>query len=94
MVENIISDSGNAIPNQFVVKINGAIYFQSYDSVVAKYENDVVTLGPMWDFSNTTRKYLYIFLHNYCHQCRMRMNEVKAKIDSGEFLYDENLAYV
>ena len=64
-VSNIINNNGNASRNQFVIKHNGAVYFQSYDSVIAKYEDGRLTITPYWDYSNTTRKHFYIFLANY-----------------------------
>lgn len=66
-VQNLINNNGNAARNQFVIKHNGSVYFQSYDSVVAKYEDGVLTLTRYWDYSNTTRKHLYIFINDYCY---------------------------
>lgn len=66
-VSNIINNNGNASRNQFVIKHNGAVYFQSYDSVIAKYEDGRLTITPYWDYSNTTRKHFYIFINDYCY---------------------------
>ena len=66
-VENIINNRGNRAVNQFVIKHNGATYFQSYDSVIAKYEDGRLTITPLWDCSATTRKHFYIFLADYTY---------------------------
>jgi len=67
--------------NQFVVEDNAhnVVYFQSYNSLVAKYERTTktLTLGYDWDYSNTTRKHLYIFIREYCY-----LPEIDAMIDN------------
>lgn len=54
--------------NQLIIETPKATYFQSYDSVVAKYVDRTCTLyvNKHWDYSNTTRKHLYIFVCEYC----------------------------
>lgn len=68
--------------------------FQSYETVIARAlykpgaENGElgieITLDPNWDYSNTTRKYLYQWLsengHPYCNKAA-----VLAKIEAGTF---------
>ena len=49
--------------NQFIIEGEKGIYFQSYESIVAKIEkNGILKLGTDWDFSKTTLKYLYKFI--------------------------------
>ena len=63
-VSNLINDNGNAASNQFIIRTPKAIYFQSYRSVVAKIDkNNKVILSENWDYSHTTLKHLYNFLH-------------------------------
>lgn len=62
MVRQLINDNGNPAANQFVIRTQKAIYFQSYQSVVCKLDGINVVLSLDWDYSNTTRKHLYIFL--------------------------------
>ena len=81
-VSNIINNNGNASRNQFVIKHNGAVYFQSYDSVIAKYEDGRLTITPYWDYSNTTRKHFYIFLANYTCLTPTRENVLRC-IENG-----------
>lgn len=62
-VKNLINDNGYAARNQFVINGEKGTYFQSYNSMIAKVsKNKKITLTYMWDYSNTTRKHLYIFL--------------------------------
>lgn len=62
-VTNLINDNGYAARNQYVIKGEKGTYFQSYNSIIAKVDKrKKITLTYMWDYSNTTRKHLYIFL--------------------------------
>ena len=84
-VENIESNKGNKIANQFVItddKQNE--YFQSYNSMIVKkdYEGDQVKIyldQKYWNYSNTTGKYRNIFLGE-------TITETKKKIESGEYI--------
>nr|BAR15628.1 hypothetical protein [uncultured Mediterranean phage uvMED] len=84
-VENIESNKGNKIANQFVItddKQNE--YFQSYRSMIVKkdYEGDQVKIyldQKYWNYSNTTGKYRNIFLGE-------TIKDTKAKIKSGEYI--------
>ena len=64
-VQNLINDKGNPASNQFIITSEKGTYFQSYDSVVARYANGRLTVTPRWDYSATTRKHFYIFLRRY-----------------------------
>ena len=84
-VENITSNNGNKIANQFVItddKQNE--YFQSYNSMIVKkdYESNQVKIyldKKYWNYSNTTGKYRNIFLNE-------TIKDTKAKIKSGEYI--------
>lgn len=54
--------------NQFLITGSGFKCFQSYDSLIAiyTYNDKKLTLFSDWDYSNTTRKHLYIFINDYC----------------------------
>ena len=64
-VQNVISNRGNAIANQFEIYVDGAKYFQSYNTIIAKIEKGhKITLDTnALDYSRTTSKYLYLFLN-------------------------------
>lgn len=74
---NLTSPAGNVVPNQFQVETEEGIFFQSYESVIAKIVNEVVTLDTKyWNYSKTTSKYRNMFL-------RETSEETKAKVKSG-----------
>ena len=66
-VENIVSNNGNKIANQFIITGNGQLTFQSYEStiVVIDYETKEVFIGDDYDYSMTTGKYRNIFFRDY-----------------------------
>ena len=52
--------------NQFLIEDNKDVYFQSYDSIIAKidFESDL-TLYENYDYSATTSRHLNKFLQEY-----------------------------
>ena len=84
-VENITSNNGNKIANQFVItddKQNE--YFQSYRSMIVKkdYEGEEVKIyldEKYWNYSNTTSKYRNDFLDE-------GIAVTRSKIKSGEYI--------
>ena len=91
-VQNITSNNGNKIANQFVITDNHKmgnkiVYFQSYNSMIAKkiYDNigayvvETFLDQKYWNYSNTTGKYRNIFLGE-------TIKETKNKIKSGEYI--------
>lgn len=65
-VKNMVSAKGNFIPNQFIIKEGDTVWFQSYDTIVARVSGSDVTLDiDALDYSRTTSKYLYLFLAEY-----------------------------
>jgi hypothetical protein len=68
-VNNMTSLNGNYVPNQFKIKINNDVYFQSYQTIIAvkKLNVNLGDYGIILDknalnYSKTTSKYLYKFL--------------------------------
>ena len=85
-VENITSNNGNKIKNQFIItdEDNGHTYFQSYSSMIARKpigfrEGKIELDQKYWNYSNTTGKYRNIFLGE-------TIKDTKAKIKSGEYI--------
>lgn len=77
-VENMISNSGNSIANQFTLRTQKGIYFQSYDSIIAlkpknggKIELDI----NYWDYSKTTGKYRNQFLGENKTSTQKKIND-------------------
>ena len=85
-VEQFENDKGKPVMNHIVItdEKTGMKLFQSYSSLIVKIKNGKVTLGKDWKFSTTTSKYRSMFLGE-------TTKETQAKLDSGEYLYDENL---
>ena len=93
-VSNMLSNSGNKVANQFVIRIKTSghkaqvafdeVYFQSYDSVIAKKDWDGnITLDVNdWDYSVTTSKYRNQFTG-------LTTKETKKKIQDGSIKMED-----
>ena len=78
-VENMTSNSGYSVANQFIIRDGDKEIFKSYNSIIAIKENGTVTLDSyFWNYSLTTSKYRNIFLGE-------STKETQAKIKSGEY---------
>lgn len=86
MVSQLINDRGNAAANQFVIRTEKATYFQSYNSVVCKLDGINIVLSNDWDYSNTTRKHLYIFLRNNGYYGFSNRASILKGIEKGEII--------
>ena len=83
MVHQLINDNGNPAANQFIIKTKKATYFQSYDSVVCKLDGVNIVLSTNWDYSNTTRKHLYMFMRQNGYYNLSSAKEVRKAISEG-----------
>lgn len=83
MVSQLINDRGNAAANQFVITTEKATYFQSYNSVVCKWDGMNIVLSLYWDYSNTTAKHLYIFLRQQGFHNLNSAKDVRKAIKDG-----------
>lgn len=83
MVKQLINDNGNPAANQFVIRTKKATYFQSYNSVVCKLDGINIILSNNWDYSNTTRKHLYMFLRQNGYYNLSSAKEVRNAIKDG-----------
>ena len=83
-VENMTSNNGNKIANQFIIDDdNGNTFFQSYNSIIVKRNFDGVTLDKnYWDYSVTTGKYRNLFLNE-------TKKETEAKIKAGLYKLED-----
>ena len=98
-IENIISNNGNVIPNQFIIyEDNGDITFQSYDSIICQirdgalgYEK-VVVFGSDWDCSTTTSKYRNKFLMDNGLSILATARDIKEALERGHARKDEAIA--
>lgn len=78
--------------NQFIIRDNDKIFFQSYNSIIAKIENGFngnrITLGRDWNYSTTTSKYLYRFLEQ---ETKIYLSDKSNKRAYIEKLIKENV---
>lgn len=91
-IENLVNARGNKVANQFKIMAKNKTYFQSYNSVVASIDKTTgkVELYKDWDYSNTTRKYLYKFLGEYGYKELNNKKAVEATIKQGKVAYIED----
>ena len=61
--------SGRAVANQYIIRTDNTIIFQSYTSTIAIMDKKTgaLTLGVDFDYSRTTAKYLHQFIDRYCY---------------------------
>lgn len=62
IVENVRSDKGNKVLNQFIIKGKDWTLLQSYDSPIVLNKNGQIYLFKDWDYSVTTGRYRNDFL--------------------------------
>jgi hypothetical protein len=84
-VENFTNSRGNKVKNQFCIQDNDVIYFQSYNSIIAKKDlrhdrkGKYITLDKnYWDYSTTTGRFRNLFLGE-------NIAETRKKIQTGEY---------
>ena len=85
-VKNIINERGNSAANQFIIKTDKAVYFQSYNSVVCKLDGVNIVLSSYWDYSKTTLKHLYIFLRQHGYYTLCSTKEMRKAIKDGRVI--------
>ena len=58
--------TGKPVSNQFSIESDRYSFFQSYKSLIGVYDKKErrITLGPAWDYSQTTLKYLHKWLES------------------------------
>jgi hypothetical protein len=78
-VTQMISKSGNAVANQFILSTPEFRAFQSYDSIIVKRTGQNIELDERyWNYSKTTSKYRSQFLGE-------TTKETQEKIDNGTY---------
>ena len=81
-VRQMMSRKWRPVANQFIIRVDGGEYFQSYDSIIAyRGDNGLVILDiNNWDYSRTTGKYRNAFLGE-------GIEDTRKRIKSGEYLF-------
>lgn len=78
-IENLTSQCGGEVPNQFLIKFGDKSVFQSYSSIIAVKDHKTGKIyldASKWDYSKTTGKYRNQFLG-------MDKKETLKAIESG-----------
>ena len=80
-VQNMTSSNGNEVANQFEIRTDEGLFFQSYNSVIVFIPKSGKTQldERFWDYSKTTGKYRTQFLGE-------TKKETEQKIASGEYV--------
>lgn len=82
-VQNMGSNKGNTIANQFIISGNGETVFQSYNSIIAKKTaNGIVLDSHYWDYSKTTGKYRNQFLNEDKKETERKIKEGIYKLEN------------
>lgn len=76
--------TGENVKNQYIIVCDNKYIFQSYNSIIAIYDEDTkkLTFGIDWNYSITTLKYLYQFLRKYCYFIYSNLPAGKSKKDT------------
>ncbi len=87
-VENMVSNSGNAIPNQYILTLDNCTIFQSYDTTIAvKFNDGTIVLSDDWTYSSsTTSKYRNIFLGETTAETRRNIDNNTYRVLSDKRL--------
>lgn len=57
--------TGNPVANQYEIITDDTVYFQSYQTVIARKDGYKLTISDDWNYSRTTAKYFYQWLGLY-----------------------------
>lgn len=82
-VENMTSSRGNKIANQFIIRTDEGVFFQSYDTVIAfkPFRTGKIILDEnSWDYSTTTGKYRNDFLNESIAITRKKISSKEYKL--------------
>ena len=88
-VENMKSErTGKAIPNQFLIRDKGYIWFQSYKSTIGVVTPDNILLldRDKWDYSRTTAKYRNAFVATYFNSKYASRDGIEEGVDDGKII--------
>ena len=99
-VKNFTSETGKAIPNQFIITDGQTKAFKSYDSIIVEQRgagggfDDVVIFGKDYNYSTTTSKYLNKFLKMLGYKEIANSRDREKAIERGMFYSGNKTIYV
>ena len=85
--KNLVNPAtGRAVPNHIIITDgNGKSVLKSYNSRVCTVDTnaDLIMLGHDWDYSVTTRRWLYVFLSDIAQWRHVKGDDVRRAITAG-----------
>lgn len=70
--------------NQFIIYGENGVYFQSYNSLIARIDaNGCLTLWSDWNYSKTTLKHLYLFFNKFHGACNSATRAIIEKLENS-----------
>ena len=99
-VKNFTSETGKAIPNQFIITDGQTKAFKSYDSIIVEQRgagggfDDVIIFGKDYNYSTTTSKYLNKFLKMLGYKEIANSRDREKAIERGMFYSGNKTIYV
>ena len=99
-VKNFTSETGKAIPNQFIITDGQTKAFKSYDSIIVEQRgagggfDDVIIFGKNYNYSTTTSKYLNMFLKMLGYKEIANSRDREKAIERGMFYSGNKAIYV
>lgn len=84
LVTNLYSSNGNKVANQFNIEHNGVDYFQSYETVIARYTPYYLEVTEDYNYSNITSKYFRQWLKQWDFTDKEidRLKKLLSKMDT------------
>jgi hypothetical protein len=80
-VRNLTSSRGNKVANQFEIEAGNKTYFQSYETIIACYDQKGLILDThALDYSRTTSKYLYEFTRSDRKELQERIKNKSIRV--------------
>jgi len=83
--------TGHEVANQFIIEVDGCVFFQSYQTLIAKKCKGEITISEDWSYSRTTAKYFYEFLRTYGYFTINGKKDVEELIEKGTLKVVESL---
>lgn len=83
-ITNLTSpQSGAKVAQQYNLEMNGVDYFQSYDTVIARYKPYYLEVTEDYNYSNTTSKYFRQWLEQWDYN-RNEVDNLKKMLSKAK----------
>lgn len=85
-ISPMITRGGNSAANQFTIQTSEGTYLQSYNSVVAFKSHLGTYLGPDYNYSRTTSRYVNNFLNTTSTRLKADITTGRVKVLDSLFI--------